>query len=129
MTPTPSRPGDEHATLTPAEWSELVERTAARVVEWSGVLPLVHSFDPAQHAADRERLRAMDERTERIEVLLTGNGHPEHGLVLRVDRLERDRARTVRRGQVWFGAIIGGVVSGTLAALGALWVWATRGGQ
>lgn len=37
-----------------------------------------------------ERFAQMDEKLERLNVILTGNGDPSKGLVVRVDRLEHD---------------------------------------
>src|SRR5258706_1338642 len=42
------------------------------------------------------RMDAMEEKIDGIIVLLTGNGHPEHGLIIRMDRIEQDRKRVAK---------------------------------
>lgn len=51
---------------------------------------------------------------KRIEEILTGNGHPANGLVVRVDRLEQAEQR---RGW-WSKTALGAAIT---AAIGSLW--------
>lgn len=55
----------------------------------------------------------VNELTEKHEVLthlLTGNGSPERGLIVRVDRIEQD----AKHREVWLKAAIGSSVAATI---------------
>jgi hypothetical protein len=58
-----------------------------------------------------EKLDRISDQLEHIDLILTGNGDPSKGLVVRVDRLEQKEA--VRSKQLWavWTAIIGGGVA------------------
>jgi hypothetical protein len=58
-----------------------------------------------------EKLDRISDQLEHIDLILTGNGDPSKGLVVRVDRLEQKEV--VRSKQLWavWTAIIGGGVA------------------
>jgi hypothetical protein len=73
-----------------------------------------------------ERMDEFCERQERIEMLLTGNGQPGNGLVVRVDRIEQNE----RRRDWWIRTTIAAAFTAVATAgtaLGAA-VWKKIGG-
>lgn len=63
--------------------------------------------------SDSEFQRAVMERLTRIEHLLTGNGNPEKGIIVRVDRLEQNESRRAK----YVGAAVGSAIAAVAAAL------------
>ena len=61
----------------------------------------------------REDVAAVSAKADLALRHLTGNGEPERGMILRIDRLEQRSASVVRRGHLWIAA---------LAAAAAGWV-------
>lgn len=70
-----------------------------------------------QLEALRERVTRMDQNCETLNKILTGNGDPSKGLIIRLDRLE---ILQVRRTQ-FFGAAVVASISAWVAAVAA-WV-------
>lgn len=66
----------------------------------------------------REELSPVHEAINRNRELLTGNGSPSKGVVVRLDRLEQSEAR---RGK-WIGTATGAAI---VAAVGSIWALIT----
>jgi len=58
---------------------------------------------------------ALNERLDRLEKLLTGNGTPERGVIVRLDRLEQSEARRTWWSRTACGASLTAVI-GAVAA-------------
>ncbi len=58
----------------------------------------------------------LSEKYDVLNKLLTGNGDPEKGLLIRVDRLEQEH----KRKEVWIKAAIGASVTAIFGFLGML---------
>ena len=67
-----------------------------------------------------DRIDILLEKVSKIEELLTGNGDPGKGLVVRVDRLEQSEARR--------SLLIGGTITASVGAI-ATSVWAKLTGN
>lgn len=72
-------------------------------------------------ACEHEDIKAIKRDVAKVLKLLDGNGEPERGLVVRVDRIEqREKARS---------KVLWTVGAGALTALGTtVWGWVTKGG-
>ncbi len=66
--------------------------------------------------------RAMHTKVDTICEVVTGNGTPRKGLIVRVDRLEQ--ARLFR---MWLSNIV--VVAGVGAVISGAWAWMKSGGR
>ena len=51
-----------------------------------------------------------------IKALLTGNGHPEDGIVVRMDRLEQAEKQRAK----WSGAAVVAAITAVVTAIGAV---------
>lgn len=77
--------------------------------------------DKDQPAAQMIELRHIRDRVDEVHKLLLGNGTPERGLVIRVDRLEQSEARRAK--------IVGAAVVASAGALvKAFWATFSGGG-
>ncbi len=61
------------------------------------------------------------ERIEKLEVQMTGNGNPEAGVLMRLDRVEQSRLARKDRLVLFWGPLLSGVI---VAAVTALATWA-----
>lgn len=59
----------------------------------------------------REELRPLRDEQALLRQLLTGNSHPETGIVVRLDRIEQAEARRVWIIRATVAAVIGAVVT------------------
>lgn len=72
-------------------------------------------------------LEQIDERTSRLDHILTGNGEPDRGLIVRIDRIEqRERGREERANEVRTVAY-GALGTAVVAAAGFAWKLLTGG--
>lgn len=55
-----------------------------------------------------DALRRIEGKLEEIEHLITGNGTPEKGLIVRIDRLEQQAGR-MNRAAAWLIGVFGAV--------------------
>ena len=58
-----------------------------------------------------DQIDRIEKKLDTIGVILTGNGHPENGLVLQVDRLKQDNNRTKWYVRTFAAAFIGVAVT------------------
>ena len=58
-------------------------------------------------------IRAVRTEVSTANIILTGNGHPEKGLVVRVDRMEQDHKSQGR----WFWVMVPTALSGLITAV------------
>lgn len=68
-----------------------------------------------------DRLDLIIEKLEKIEHVLTGNGDPSTGLIVRVDRLEQVQERRVEFGRTIMGVALTGLGTAVAALLGVVW--------
>lgn len=73
-----------------------------------------------------ERLESLESKIDEMNHLITGNGTPERGLLVRIDRVERNTIDPIRVAKVeekqeslskvaaWFFAIMGTVAAGVV---------------
>lgn len=72
-----------------------------------------------------ERLDALKERVEDVAEVVTGNGDPSKGLIVRLDRVEQSMAQTAHRLARWRSAtlaiamtVLGGLMTTGIAMAG-----------
>ena len=82
-----------------------------------------HGLQGAVEVTILAKLEAIDARTLKMEEMLLGNGRPENGIVVRLDRMEQTelaRKQVDNRRQKMINLILGGVAIELAIALG--WV-------
>ena len=67
----------------------------------------------------------VDERTKKLDHLLTGNGDPERGVVVRLDRIEQRTLRHDEREREVRGVAWTALGAGVLAIGGVVWKFIT----
>ena len=63
----------------------------------------------AQVADLRTDIVELSAQTKMLNQLLTGNGTPEQGVIVRLDRIEQNQQRTSWFGRTLVASIIGGI--------------------
>lgn len=85
-------------------------------------MSLPHS-DPNEQTASydlallRQDIAKLSDDVRGVTHLLTGNGTPEKGVIVRLDRIEQDNQRR----ENWTKTAIGGAIAAGVAAVGA-WI-------
>ena len=79
------------------------------------ILSALHILNE-QHKGMHDDLHAIRQNVLLLTHLITGNGEPSKGLLVRTDRLEQD----ARRKEAWTKAAIGSSVAAVFAFIGLL---------